>query len=460
MEENVRSQFERLTRGKAPLTTLDKVTDASLAWMVITKMGTQVIYVSSDMLNAVGYASHRVGTSWIQTGKEIWGASPISKLTNKEKNDFINHITVGVEHARLAFSHDLDMSSRSAVGVMAKKVMDWQGLTALDNMIVRGLSASLQNYVGGFTRNFKDMASLKKRIGEQSFKALVEDHRFSERDLKVLSMAETESFKGDGTYLTDQHIYNIAPEKISDLLKTGENAERVLSDLANKYRTLIWSTIQEHARGSVGASMRDTKYVDKRGLAGNLLRLVSQFLIMPVSFARTHLIDIQHGMVGGGLGLSANVYRANVLATTYIMEELIKNVLVPLIFGNEPRFEITNPLDYAKAIVNAVTHYERFSPIGKQSGWDILGPALGQAGKLGVSPYNVATEKNRRKKGKAQARLMKEVLNTTVPFQNLWYTKAAFDHFVREELDDAINPGGRKRAEAYRRKKIQRDKRK
>ncbi|WP_076969671.1 hypothetical protein [Candidatus Liberibacter solanacearum] len=142
------------------------------------------------------------------------------------------------------------------------------------------------------------------------------------------------------------------------------------------------------------------------------------------------------------------------------MEELIKNVLVPLISGGEPRFEITNPLDYAKAIVNAVTHYERFSPVGKQSGWDILGPALGQAGKLGVSAYNVATENNRRKKGKAQAGLMKEVLNTTVPFQNLWYTKSAFDYFVRGKLDDAINPGGRKRAEAYRRKKIQRDKRK
>ncbi|WP_240535951.1 hypothetical protein [Candidatus Liberibacter solanacearum] len=207
---NARSQFERLTRGKEPLTTWDKVTDTALAWTVVTKMGKQVIYVSVDMINAVGYASHRVGTSWIQTGKDIWGASPISKLTNKEKNDFINHITVGVEHARLAFSHDLDMSSRSVIGVMAKKVMDWQGLTALDNMVVRGLSASLQNYVGGFTRNFKDMGSLKKRIGDQSFKALVEDHRFSERDLKVLSMAETESFKGKGTYLTDQHIYNIA----------------------------------------------------------------------------------------------------------------------------------------------------------------------------------------------------------------------------------------------------------
>ncbi|MFV0256425.1 hypothetical protein [Candidatus Liberibacter solanacearum] len=103
------------------------------------------------------------------------------------------------------------------------------------------------------------------------------------------------------------------------------------------------------------------------------------------------------------------------------MEELIKNVLVPLISGNEPRFEITNPLDYAKAIVNAVTHCERFSPIGKQSGWDILGPALGQAGKLGVSAYNVATENNRRKKGKAQAGLMKEVLNTTVPFHEVCF---------------------------------------
>ncbi|WP_240535952.1 hypothetical protein [Candidatus Liberibacter solanacearum] len=245
------------------------------------------------------------------------------------------------------------------------------------------------------------------------------------------------------------------------MLKTGENAERVLSDLANKYRTLIWSTVQEHARGSVGASMRDTKYVDKRGLGGNLLRLVSQFLIMPISFARMHLIELPNGMVGGGLGLSANVYRANVLATTYIMEELIKNVLVPLISGGEPRFEITNPLDYAKAVLNAVTHYERFSPLGGgQSKWDILGPALGQAGRLGVSAYDAYTEKNRRKKGKAQAGLMKEVLNSTVPFQNLWYTKSAFDHFVREKLDDAINPGGRKRAEAYRRKKIQRDKRK
>ncbi|ADR52309.1 hypothetical protein CKC_02800 [Candidatus Liberibacter solanacearum CLso-ZC1] len=55
---------------------------------------------------------------------------------------------------------------------------------------------------------------------------------------------------------------------------------------------------------------------------------------------------------------------------------------------------------------------------------------------------------------------MKEVLNTTVPFQNLWYTKSVFDYFVRGKLDDAINPGNRARAEAYRRKNIQREKRK
>lgn len=461
MKNNAKSQFERLTRGKEPLRIWDKVTDTALAYTVVTKMGKQVIYVPVDMVNAVGYASHRIGTSWGQTVKEIWGASPISKLTNKEKNDFINHITVGIEHARLSFSHELETSSRSVVGVMAKKVMDWQGLTALDNMVVRGLSASLQNYVGGFTRNFKDMASLKKRIGEQSFKAIVEDHRFSERDLKLLSMAEVESFKGRGTYLTDDHIYNISVDNISNLLKTGETAERVISDLANKYRTLIWSTVQEHARGSVGASMRDTKYVDKRGLGGNLLRLVSQFLIMPISFARMHLIELPSGMVGGGSGISANVYRANVMATTYIAEELIKNVLVPLISGKEPRFDITNPLDYAKAIVNAVTHYERFSPLGGgQSNCDILGPALGQAGRLVASAHDDITKSDRRRKGKAQAGLMKEVLNTTVPFQNMWYTKSAFDHFIREKLDDAINPGGRKRAEVYRRKKIQRDKRK
>lgn len=53
-----------------------------------------------------------------------------------------------------------------------------------------------------------------------------------------------------------------------------------------------------------------------------------------------------------------------ILLVEYANEELIKNVLVPLISGNKPQFDITDPLDYAKAIVNAVTHYERFSPLG------------------------------------------------------------------------------------------------
>ncbi|CAL1383092.1 unnamed protein product [Linum trigynum] len=130
-------------------------------------------------------------------------------------------------------------------------------------------------------------------------------------------------------------------------------------------------------------------------------------------------------MVGGGWGIPANVYRANVLATTYIMEELIKNVLVPLIYGKEPRFYITNPLDYAKAVLNAVEHYERFSPLGGKSAWDILGPAPAQAGRLGTALYEVYNEDNRKKKDQAQARAVNETLNTIVPFQNLWYTKSA-----------------------------------
>ncbi|RPD37327.1 hypothetical protein C0030_002895 [Candidatus Liberibacter solanacearum] len=206
--------------------------------------------------------------------------------------------------------------------------------------------------------------------------------------------------------------------------------------------------------------MQDKKWITgKDGQVNNLLRLATQFLVMPVSWARMHLIDIPNNMVGGGLGLSANVYRAKALVIGILGEELIRNTLIPLISGKDPRFDFSDPWEYAKALLNGVLHYERFSPVGKQSGWDILGPALGQAGRLGGAAYDAYTEKNRRKKGKAQAGLMKEVLNSTVPFQNMWYTKAAFDHFVREELDDAINPGGRKRAEAYRRKKIQRDKR-
>ncbi|AHA28045.1 hypothetical protein [Candidatus Liberibacter americanus] len=458
--KDAKDAFDRLTRGKEPSTITDQITDLELAWQVVVKFGTQVLYVSVDAVNSIVHASKRVGTSWKQTVSDTWSASPIARLTAKEKREFINHIAVGIDHARTGLSHDLETNSRSFVGKMAQKALDWQGLTAMDNMIVRGLSASLQNYVGKLTRNFKDMTSLKKKIGEQSFYAIVETHRFSERDLKLLSLAEPESFNGKGTYLTDKNIYNIADEHLTPFLKTGENAYTVKSNLANKYRTLIWSTVQDHARGSVGATLQDTKLIAGKGLGGNVLRLMSQFMVMPISFVRTHLLEANRGFKDG---VGANVYRAQVAVLSLVTEELIRNVLIPLIYGKEPRFDITDPLDYAKAVLNAVTHFDKYTPLGGKSAGDtalnVLGSAPASTLRLASSVYDAIKEDKPSKQPKANAKMANELLNYFIPYQNLWYVKGAFDHYIRNSLADIINPGGRERAELYRKKQNEREKR-
>ncbi|MEG8099046.1 hypothetical protein GY664_02190, partial [Candidatus Liberibacter brunswickensis] len=163
--------------------------------------------------------------------------------------------------------------------------------------------------------------------------------------------------------------------------------------------------------------MQDTKWAAGRGLGGNILRLAFQFLIMPISFLRMHLIEAPNTMVGGGGGLSANVYRAKFTAISLVGDELIRNVLIPLISGKEPRFDYTDPMEYAKAILNAITHYQRWSPLGENDiKWDILGSAPRQMGRLANSAYEAYKEEHPRKRGKAQAKFANEVINTLVPY--------------------------------------------
>ncbi|XCE54040.1 hypothetical protein Q7M56_05450 (plasmid) [Candidatus Liberibacter asiaticus] len=443
-EMQVQMDWDGLTMGRKQPSTMDKIVDSATAWMVITKLGSQSLYIPKEIIESAFMGSQRMGYTWKTNIANIWNASPVA---GKERKEFIKSITVGLEHMATGFTRDLETNSQSVLGVMAKKTMDWLGLTTLDNMMVRGLSATLQDYVGGFTRNFKDMDSLKKKIGEQSFKSIIDEHRFNERDLKLLSLADTESFKGKGTYLTDKNIYRIDDTKLTPFLKKGEDIYRLKSDLANKYRTFIWSTVQEHARGSVGSTIQDKRWITgKDGSVNNLARLMGQFLVMPISWSRMHLIEIPSSLVG----VSSQVYRAKALVIGILGEELIRKTLVPLISGKEPQLDFSDPTEYIKALINGITHYERFSPFNS-SGWDVLGPWSSQAGKLAIAGKEaVWDEGTRKQRGKAQAQFGKELVNTFVPFQNLWYARGAFNHFVRNSIDDVLNPGGRARAEVYR----------
>ncbi|AKK20055.1 hypothetical protein G293_02115 [Candidatus Liberibacter africanus PTSAPSY] len=450
IQKEVNTLWERLTVSSEKLDhELDsteikarELKSGFMAFQVAKSFGSQVFSAMPETVNCMVMGSHRQGMSfWSHALPELR-----KQLTDADYKASIRAFAPAGEMAITGMMNEFHNQSRfvSGLKVLADKTIKWQGLKALDKFQQNLTFGFTSAWMGEVTRGFKSLEDFKARYGKQAFKTLVEDYGFTQSDMHALSKVDLES----GRLLTPDGIRDC---RHSDLIAIGhsqnKSVERMMDDLASKMSGYIWSQIQDNARGSVGSSLRDTKYTSSRGgIPG--LSLVTQFLTTPISMAEKHLWAVPKTLEGGANGISAWSYRAKFLAFGIILEGVVAGTARKAISGQELD-DYTDPKTLVSLTARTLTHYDRFFNEYHDDFKDILQSVpvastvigLGDAG-LGVARTIFGEDEE--KSERANAELAREIANN-IPLKNLFYIKAAFQKMVIDNLCEYFNEGYKER---------------
>lgn len=336
-----------------------------------------------------------------------------------------------------------DGLGRSFADKMASSVMRVQGAEAFQAANQAAFGVTMYSAIGHNVSTHESLSSMHPMD-----RRILESYGVTEDDFRIWKMAETEDWgAGAETTLTPDAIYSIPDEKLA---KLGD-PETLRRDAARKLlATVLEETdvaiLQPGAREKaamqnfVGKTMRGT-------WGGELWRSVLLFKTFPVAMLMRHW---RRGMTLPTRGGKA-AYIAGLVATTSILGGLAVQIN-QLLAGKDPkdmtdwRFGVEAALKggslgvYGDFLFSQTNSYNK-SLLGVASG-----PMIGAFEDVANLTQGNIMQYMKGEKTDFGAELVRSVKSYT-PFANLWYTKAAIDRLVWNQLAEMASPGSMRRVE-------------
>lgn len=434
----------------------DKVVDQRVAnvaqsfrnWMTATKLGKVVITALGDeagmastaFANHVPYASAFV--------REMKVLNPADHSARRAIESAGIGLDATLSHLN-RFGQEEFGSSFS--GKMASKVMQMSGAERMWAARRQGLGTVLMSSIGNLTRHIEHVEQLS-----------ADDHGMlatkgvTDRTWQVWRKAQTEDWgTGAHSMLTPKSVWAIPDSAFADLggAFQGENASAAIRAAKREASTqLLAHVLEEAGMGAMDTGPRQKVAVNlgtQRGSIGgeiwrsmNLFRGFA-FSMMMKHWARAASMD--------GVG------RAKYLAPLFVYGTVIAAI------GNQARNFLAgqNPDNMADAgfwgkavlrggglgffgdfLYNEVTQNDTSltSALG--------GPAATTAQDI-LDLTHGAFFKSRRGEQTDEGAKLIRFARSNIPFMNMWYTQAAFDHLVWNHMQEAASPGYMARTEAH-----------
>lgn len=401
----------------------------------------------------IAKTAHVHGLSYWKTFGEM-----VSQLNpkNKEDREFGYYLGVGVEELTGSISRWTDDGLSSVHGRAAKiargsnnianQVLRLSGLQALTRASKVAFDTMLMAKYGDMTRN-KSWNDL-----HANDKELLEGTGLNERAWQVMQLAEPHVDRKGRKLMSARAIYAIPDEK----LKALGDPQRIRDEVATQFQTHL---LDEQGMAVIEAGLREkTKFTGgtKRGtLAGEFVRLTTQFKSFPLSFlmrhgSRTLSRDGWKGKAGYALPL---------VAMTTVLGGLVVQ-LKELANGNDPS-EMWDGEKWYTAGIDTDFLKRSFVAGG---GLPILGDILiagtdtsgRDAGDFLSGPFgsdfkailNLTVGNPTQALNGVETNWESEAFRfakSKIPGQNLWYTKAATNRMIFDEMQDMIAPGYREK---------------
>lgn len=326
---------------------------------------------------------------------------------------------------------------------IASQVMRVSGLNALTAASKVGFTKMLMEKYGRLSRS-KAWAELSELDRE-----LMQKTGLSERVWEVMRLAEPVVDRKDNQLMSARSIYEIPDEK---LLAFGD-PQRVRDEVASSFQAHL---LDEQGMAVVEAGLRERTFMSagqKKGtVMGEIFKSMLQFKSFPAAFLMRHgsrAMSQPTKMSKAGYGIS-------IFAMTTLLGALVVQ-LKELANGNDPQtmWDSDDPQKTVNFLTRSAVQGGGLSILGDilvagtdtsgRSASDFMVGPFGSDAKaaLGLTVGNF-TQYYEGKDTNATNEAFK-LFKNKIPAQNLWYTKAATNRMIFDEMQDMIAPGYREK---------------
>lgn len=338
---------------------------------------------------------------------------------------------------------------------VASKVMQASGLNALTAGSQRAFGATMLDTIGDMSRRHDSLAAMDpadaKRLAGQGV---------TETDWSVWRLAQPEDWRGVGdTVLTANSIYRIPDADLTAMAQQLKTTPQRLKDQAAT--KLLGAVLDETNMAIIEPGAREKAMmhggVERGTLKGELVRSFWQFKSFSIGMI------MRHGARGMGQeGWGKAGYLAALVASTTVLGGMAIQ-LGEIAAGRDPK-DITDDKKWGvPGLRFGLASFLKGGAMGlygdflfsdtSQGGSSPLatlgGPIAGDLESIFKLKDNAADGEVNQTGGKL-VRLAKSHL----PGANLWYTKAATDHLIFNQLQDYFSPGYLRRMKQRARKEF------
>lgn len=326
---------------------------------------------------------------------------------------------------------------------IASQVMRVSGLNALTAASKVGFTKMLMEKYGRLSRSksWDDLDALDRELMEKT--------GLNERAWEVMRLADPVVDRKGNQLMSARSIYEI-PD--SDLTRFGD-PQKVRDEVATQFQAHL---LDEQGMAVVEAGLRERTWMSagqRKGTGmGELVKSMLQFKSFPAAFLMRHG---SRAMAQDGVKGKA-AYGASIFAMTTLLGALAVQ-LKELANGNDPStmWDSDDPQKTMNFWTRSAVQGGGLSILGDilvagtdtsgRSTSDFMVGPFGSDAKalLGLTVGNM-TQYYENKDTNAANEAYK-LLKNKIPAQNLWYTKAATNRLVFDELQDMIAPGYREK---------------
>lgn len=326
---------------------------------------------------------------------------------------------------------------------VASQVMRISGLNALTAASKVSFTKMLMEKYGRLSRD-KAWSELNELDRE-----LMQKTGLSERAWEVIRLADPVIDRKGNQLMSARSIYEIPDEKLTAF----GDPQRVKDEIASSFQAHL---LDEQGMAVVEAGLRERTWMSagqKKGTAmGEILKGMLQFKSFPAAFL------MRHGSRAMSFekGTSKAAYGASIFAMTTLLGALVVQ-LKELASGNDPQtiWDEDDPQKFMNFFTRSAVQGGGLSILGDilvagtdtsgRSATDFMVGPLGSDAKavLGLTVGNF-TQYYEGKDTNAANEAYK-LLKNKIPAQNLWYTKAAANRMIFDEMQDIVAPGYREK---------------
>ncbi|HEY5850409.1 MAG TPA: hypothetical protein VIT62_06545 [Lysobacter sp.] len=321
---------------------------------------------------------------------------------------------------------------------MATATLRASGLNAMTDARRRAFGVTYMSSIGHLTRTVETLAGLDPMDNR-----VLLSKGISDADFEVWRRAELEDWGGGNeTMLTPESIYRIPDEALADL----GDPRALREEAATK---LLGTVLEETDLAVIEPGLREraiTRANMQRGtLTGELMRSVWLFKSFPLAMITKHWERALSEPTAARRvrALSALVTTSTILGMVALQASALRD-------GKDP-YDTTDARVWGAALLKggALSIFGDFlfsqeSQSGRGLVASMLGPVVSLAEEMLALTWGNAIEAAQGEETDFGAELVKFGKGNTPVLSavmNLWYTRAAFDHLILHDLQEALSPG-------------------